>query len=116
MGGAPVSWLLIRPGWRVRSSDGDDVGAVDAVTGDSEKDIFDGLAVGGGLFLPPRYVPATQVAAIGDGEVTLSIPAADIEGLPHYEAEPSAAITSEPATVLDRARSWLAGGPDEGAT
>jgi hypothetical protein len=115
-GGAPVSWLLIRPGWGVRSSDGEDVGTVDAVTGDSEKDIFDGLAVGGGLFSPPRYVTAAQVAAIAEGTVTLSIPAADVERLPHYDAEPSAAISSEPASVLDRARSWLTGGPDEGAT
>ena len=38
----PVSWLLIRRGWQVVSSDGAEVGNVDEVVGDDEHDIFDG--------------------------------------------------------------------------
>jgi hypothetical protein len=41
----PVSWLLIRPGWRVHAADGSEVGRVEEVTGDSSADIFDGLAI-----------------------------------------------------------------------
>ena len=39
----PVSWYVIEPGWRVEASDGDEVGRIAEVVGDSTKDIFDGL-------------------------------------------------------------------------
>ena len=41
----PVSWLLIEAGWKVLAADGSEVGKVDEVTGDSNADIFDGLAI-----------------------------------------------------------------------
>ena len=45
MNGDPVSWLMIEPGWKVVDSQGQEVGSVDEVAGDSSDDIFNGLSI-----------------------------------------------------------------------
>jgi len=84
----PVSWFMIRPGWRVVGSDGEEIGRVDEAIGDEGADIFHGLAVATRLLGRARYVPAEQVAAIYDGEVRLSLPAAEAANLREYEGRP----------------------------
>lgn len=74
----PVSWLLIERGWKVVDSAGEDVGHVDAVLGDQEKDIFDGLDVSSGLLGRSHYVPAEVVGTIVEGSVQLERTAADL--------------------------------------
>ncbi|MFN2471989.1 MAG: DUF2171 domain-containing protein [Gaiellaceae bacterium] len=69
----PVSWLVVEPGWTVTGSDGNEVGRVHEVVGDSGKDIFNGLVVSPGMLRGNRYVPAEQVAEIVDGAVRLSL-------------------------------------------
>lgn len=100
----PVSWLLIEPGWRVISADGQQVGRVEEVTGDSNDDIFDGLAVASTLWSHQRYVAAESVGEIFPGEVHLLVDAAATEALPKYE-EPaeSAEIESEKSSHVQRA-------------
>lgn len=80
----PVSWLLIRPGWKVYSTDGREVGEVDEVAGDDTEDIFDGLALATTAMGRPRYVPADQVAAISQGQVRLSLTAEQVAALGEY--------------------------------
>jgi len=77
----PVSWLLIEPGWRVDTVDGKEVGRVLEVTGDSDADIFDGVAIAFSMFAKPRYLPAEQVAEIVEGRVLLRLDRAGIERL-----------------------------------
>jgi hypothetical protein len=91
----PVSWLLIRRGWKVVSSDGAEVGNVDDVVGDDEHDIFDGLAVATSAFGKPRYVPSEQVGEITEGVVRLKIAQADATGLGEY-LEPATSAVIEP--------------------
>ena len=91
----PVSWLLIRPGWRVVSSDGIEIGKVDEVAGDDTEDIFDGLAVATSALGEPRYVLSEQVAQITDGTVVLTLTATDAEQLPEY-LEPASSEKIEP--------------------
>ena len=100
----PVSWLMIEPGWRVISADGQQVGRIEEITGDSNADIFDGLAVASTLWAHQRYVAAESVGVITMGEVHLLVDAAAMEGLPKYE-EPaeSAEIEAEKAGHLQRA-------------
>jgi hypothetical protein len=93
--GDPVSWLLIRSGWKVISSDDREVGRVDEVAGDQSHDIFDGLAVATSAFGKPRYVPAEQVGVIEDGIVHLTVTHADCERLPEY-LEPATNVQIEP--------------------
>jgi hypothetical protein len=99
----PVSWLLIEPGWRVRDADGNDVGRVEAVTGDSDADIFDGLAIAAGALARPRYVPAEQVGAIENGVVHLALSNAAVDALPEYK-EPAEQIDIDPEKASPLAR------------
>ena len=91
----PVSWLLIRPGWKVLASDGSEVGEVDEIAGDDTEDIFDGLAIAASAFGKPRYVPAEQVGRITDGVVHLSLTRAEVEQLGEY-LEPATSAEIEP--------------------
>lgn len=91
----PVSWLLIRRGWKVVSSDGAEVGSVDEVVGDDEHDIFDGLAVATSALGKPRYVPSEQVGEITEGVVRLNLAHTDAAGLGEY-LEPATSAVIEP--------------------
>ena len=91
----PVSWLLIEPGWKVRAADRSEVGEVDEVVGDSNADIFDGLAIATTRFGKPRYVPSEQVAEITEGTVALSLTPAQVEQLREY-LEPATSAQIEP--------------------
>src|SRR5438552_4021846 len=91
----PVSWLLIRPGWKVLAADGSEVGEVNEVAGDDNADIFDGLAIATSRFGKPRYVPSEQVGQITDGVVHLSLTAEQVERLGEY-LEPATTAEIEP--------------------
>src|SRR6478672_10558733 len=93
--GDPVSWLMIEAGWKVLASDGREVGQVDEVVGDSNADIFDGLAIATSTFGKPRYVPSEQVDEITEGTVRLSLTPAQVERLVEY-LEPATSAQIEP--------------------
>ncbi|HEY4236923.1 MAG TPA: DUF2171 domain-containing protein [Gaiellaceae bacterium] len=93
--GDPVSWLMIRPGWKVYASDGTEVGQVDEVTGDENVDIFDGLAVAASALAKPKYVPAESVATITEGRVDLSLSSADFAETSEF-LEPATSAEIEP--------------------
>jgi uncharacterized protein YrrD len=84
----PVSWLLIEPGWKVVDRDGDEVGKVEEIVGDTGLDIFNGLTIGAGLLKKGRYVPAEKIAEITDGEIRLALGKGEIEQLGEYEEPP----------------------------
>lgn len=71
--GDPVSWLVIEPGWKVNDSEGNHVGHVEEVVGDTNADIFNGLLISTGLLHGKRYVPAEQIGLITDGLVPLTL-------------------------------------------
>ena len=92
----PVSWLLIRPGWKVYAADGTDVGAVDEIAGDDGQDVFDGLAVARTALGKPVYVPAEQVGTITEGAVHLTLTTEQVGGLGEYlEPATSAEIEAD---------------------
>ncbi|HZT92434.1 MAG TPA: hypothetical protein VFA05_10385 [Gaiellaceae bacterium] len=108
----PVSWLLIEPGWTVESADGAEVGRVEAVTGDSNADIFDGLAIASGMFARPKYVPAERVGEIVEGRVRLTLDRNAVEQLGEYEVPAEAAeVEPEAAPLAERWESRVAPGP-----
>jgi hypothetical protein len=86
---------MIEPGWKVLASDGSEVGAVDEVAGDSNMDIFDGLAIATSAFGKPRYVPAEQLGEITEGTVRLKLTPEQVEGLGEY-LEPATSAEIEP--------------------
>jgi hypothetical protein len=110
----PVSWLMIEPGWRVFSADGQQVGRIEEVTGDSNADIFDGLAVASTLWAQQRYVAAESVGEINQGEVHLLVDSSAMDALPVYE-EPaeSAEIEGEKASRVQRAEEHIVHTPTQ---
>jgi hypothetical protein len=84
----PVSWLMIKPGWKVIAADGSEVGRIEEVVGDTGSDIFNGLAVSTGLLTKPKYVPAERVSGITEGEVRVDLRVEHIEHLDEHEPQP----------------------------
>ncbi|HZT16457.1 MAG TPA: DUF2171 domain-containing protein [Gaiellaceae bacterium] len=99
----PASWLSIEPGWRVDAADGTEVGRVEEVTGDSNADIFDGLAISFSLLGKQHYVPSEQVGEITQGAVRLKLDRAAIQRLPEFD-EPAEEIEVEPEAASRRQR------------
>ena len=109
----PVSWKLIEIGWHVVDAGGASIGKVDAIGGDADEDIFDGLAVGKGTLSRSRYVPSESVGEIRMEEVQLLLDRAAVEALEEYvEPEPQLEISPEGASWIDRLSRWMAGGRD----
>jgi hypothetical protein len=85
----PVAWTVVERGWSVVASDGNEVGKVDQILGDTEADIFDGLAVGAGTVLDrPLYVPSEKVGEIEEGTVRLGIDSEEYKQQQPYEPPP----------------------------
>jgi hypothetical protein len=96
----PVSWLLVESGWEVVDAGGEKVGTVHEVIGDTNADIFDGLAVSPGLLKSSKYVPAERVARIVEGRVELDLSAGEVERLgEHGEQPPSAQIRADTTDI-----------------
>jgi hypothetical protein len=92
----PVSWFLIDKGWTVAGRGGRELGTVHEVVGDTDKDIFNGLAVSPGFLRSPRYVPAERVGRIVEGRVEVDLDRDEFGRLgEHGEIPPSAEIRSD---------------------
>jgi hypothetical protein len=101
--GDPVSWLVIEPGWHVVDASGGEIGKVEAVTGDSGADIFDGLAVATGMLARPTYVPAEQVGPITRGTVQLKLERSAFDALGEYrEPADSVEIEGDKSSIGER--------------
>jgi len=102
--GDPVSWFVIEPGWKVVDANGQEVGTVDEVAGDSSDDIFNGLSISTSLLGKPRYVPSEQVGKITEGRVHLKLTKDQIAHLGEFkEPATTAEILPEEAGALRRA-------------
>jgi len=87
--GPPSSYLALRVGVPVYSSDGEEVGKVEHVLAVPDDDIFDGIVLDRSI-LPGghRFVDAPEVRAIFERGVELKIDAAAAKALPEPSANP----------------------------
>jgi hypothetical protein len=88
--GEPTSYLEVKEGCEVVSSDGEKVGTVQHVLADEETDIFDGVVIDtqlgpGGM----HFVDAPQVSECYERAIQLSIPASQVPELPRPTASPA---------------------------
>jgi hypothetical protein len=90
-----VSWLAIRPGWKVLAEDGSEIGQVDEVTGDENRDIFDGVSIAVTALGQPRYVDSDHIDVIEEGVVHLSLDHDAAAALQQYR-EPPTSLEIEP--------------------
>lgn len=96
----PVAWLVIEPGWEVVDAEGNSVGKVHEVIGDTGKDIFNGLSVSTGLLKHPRYVPAERVRTIFEGRIELDLAGEEFQRLEaHEEAPPSEQVRPDTTSL-----------------
>jgi hypothetical protein len=86
---AQIAWTAIEADTPVFSADGEEVGKVSKVVGDSDADVFTGLAVSIGTFGADRFVPSERVRGIWPERIELDVPAAGTESLPEYEETPT---------------------------
>jgi uncharacterized protein YrrD len=77
--------MALQKGTPVLTEDGKEIGKVDAVVADREKDIFSGLSITPGLFDKDRFVPAERVSTMTEGEVRVTLTAEEAERLEPYE-------------------------------
>ena len=99
--GAPASYLTLSAGVPVYSSDGQRLGDVEHVLGDTEKDIFDGIVFDASP-LPGghRFVDAPEVAEIHERGVVLALDADAAEHL-HQPGPNPAAMEATPDDVTE---------------
>ena len=95
--GAPGSYMTLREGMPVYSSDGQRLGEVEHVLAEPDKDIFDGIVFG----RPDghRFVDAPEVERIHERGVVLALDAADAERLPEPSANPATMSASADDTA-----------------
>ena len=84
----PVAWKVIERGWKAVAADGDELGFVEEVVGDSTADIFNGLVISPGLLRTNRYVPSEEVAEIVEGQVRLAVDAGRFEDFEEWRGTP----------------------------
>ena len=84
-----VSWKAIEGDAVVFSSEGEAVGKVKQIVGDSDADVFTGLAISVDFMGPNRLVPSERVRAIWPDRVDVSMTKAQIEALEPYEETPT---------------------------
>jgi hypothetical protein len=80
----PIAWLALEEGTPIVASDGEQVGKVDAVIADRQKDIFSGITFRPGVLGTSLFVPAEKIDRLSEEAVHLVIAAADTAGLEPY--------------------------------
>ncbi len=84
-----VAWKAIEPHADVVSADGSVSGHVSRIVGDTNADVFTGLAVVVGTFGGERFLAAERVRAIWPDRVETDLSREEIENLPKHEDAPS---------------------------
>lgn len=82
----PIAWLALEEGTPILASDGEQVGKVEAVVADRQKDIFSGIAFRPAVLGTPVFVPADKIDRLSEEAVHLGISAADTGSLEPYGA------------------------------
>jgi len=87
--GYEISWLALRPGTPVVTTDGRELGKITHVLGDVSKDIFDGIGYRSHLLGQEEMLPQRAVARITTKRVELSLDEAQakIEGQRYREEQ-----------------------------
>ena len=83
-----VSWKVIEAGAPVTTTDGKKAGTVSRVVGDTDADVFTGLAIKVGILGSERFIPSERVVGIWPDRVEVDLGQAELEGLPEYEDAP----------------------------
>ncbi len=81
----PIAWLALEAGTRIYSAENEEIGRVDEVIADRQKDIFSGVTFRSGVTEPARFIPADRIESLSDGAVRTTIAADEAGSLEPYE-------------------------------
>ena len=84
--GAPIAYTVLAEETPVLASDGTEVGTVKRVLADEASDIFDGITIDAD---GERFVDASQVEALYERAVVLTLSAGEAAELPEHSASPA---------------------------
>jgi hypothetical protein len=105
----PVSWKVVEKGWAVVDRDGEKMGTIHEIAGDTEQDIFDGFGIKTGTLSSVKYVPAEVVGDITVGEVRLTISGAETASLEDMREEVEEEILPIKSRWYQRLAWWMTG-------
>jgi sporulation protein YlmC with PRC-barrel domain len=88
----PIAWKAIEPGAPVFSSEGEAVGKVSKVVGDTNADVFTGLAISIHKFGADRFVESERVRGIYPDRIDLALTTDEIERLPEHTEAPAVRV------------------------
>jgi hypothetical protein len=83
-----IAWRAIAEDTPVFSSEGEEAGRVTRVVGDTEADIWDGLAISVQTLGADRLLPAERVRGIWSDRIEVALSRDQIEQLPPFEETP----------------------------
>ena len=87
-----VAWKAIEEGADVAAADGEVAAHVSRIVGDSNADVFTGLAVTTHAFGGERFIAAEPVRGIWPGRVEVDLESAAFADLPPHEDVPSVRV------------------------
>jgi hypothetical protein len=97
-----VSWKVIEAGASVVTSDGTKAATVSRVVGDTDADVFTGLAVKAGVLREERLIPSERVRAIYPDRIEVDLTSSDVEHLPPFKETPVVRIEAGAPGFLAR--------------
>jgi sporulation protein YlmC with PRC-barrel domain len=80
-----VSWKALETGARVFAAEGEEIGTVKEIAGDSDADIFSGLVISLSRLSANRFLPSERVTAIWPDRVETDLTSEQAEALEDYE-------------------------------
>ena len=80
----PIAWLALAPGTPILASDGNEIGKVDEVIADRQKDIFSGITFRPGVLDARLFIPADRISSMTDAAVHLDLTAEEATQLEPY--------------------------------
>ena len=86
---APIAWKAIEEKTPVFSKEGEAIGKVTKIVGDSDADVFTGLAISINPLGADRFVDADHVVGIWPDRIDLDLTKDEIERLPEHEEVPA---------------------------
>lgn len=105
----PVSWKVVEKGWAVYDREGEQVGTIHEIAGDTEHDIFDGFGVKTHTLGSVKYVPAESVGSIAEGEVRLTLAGSEAASLEDMHEEVEEQILPVKSRWYQRLAWWTTG-------
>lgn len=80
-----IAWPALEAGTPIYSAENEEIGRVEEVIADRQKDIFSGVTFRTGVTASTRFIPADRIESLSNEAVRTTLAAADAGSLEPYE-------------------------------